>query len=130
MIHFPLARHQQKTHGTAAECVSGLKQTQNEVAPSVPLAVVTSGGDLNLPHSLSPTTRKRSFRERSLTGSDKNGDTEGHWVLKLVSLSRGNKQPQCVSGLRQRVFISLCHLRAVGLLASDHPKSLHIPDPG
>lgn len=35
------------------ECVSGLKQTQNEVAPFLPVAVVTSGGDLNLPQPFS-----------------------------------------------------------------------------
>lgn len=38
--------------------------------------------------------------ESSLPWQDRNGEMEGHWVLKLVIFSCGNKQLQCVSSLK------------------------------
>lgn len=95
--------HQRSTTGLMG-AVPLLRQMKKEMAVFMPLAIVTSGGDAWMSHRLSPTTRKMSFRKQASLAVTR---LERWKVLKLVSLSCGNKQLQCVSGLRQHVYFPL-----------------------
>lgn len=53
-------------------------------------------------------------------GRDRNGEMEGHWVLKLVIFSCGDKQLQCVSGLKAtHIYLPLSY---EGCGTSGHPQ--------
>lgn len=74
--------------------------------------------------------KENQLQKAAFAGRDWSGEMDGLRVLKLVIFSSGNKQLQCVSGLRQHTFISLCPRRAVGLWALVPHKCLLLPDPG
>lgn len=71
-----------------------------------------------------------SNRKENSTGRDRHGEMEGHWVLKLVIFSCGNKQLQCVSGLKAtRIYFPLSY-EDCGTSEPSHPQVSSYSRPG